>query len=449
MAGGTWTQQDKVRPGVYINFTSQTSLGLTIGTRGKVAICEPMSWGPVGQVMTVAAGADTTPFCGYPIYSPNAQFLNEIFKGTNRTDPPTTVFLYRPAADSSVQATATDSSLTATALYPGARGNDITIVVTEDPDNEGTFDVQTVVDGVVVDSQAVTTIQSLVANAWVTFSGTGTPTETAGVQLTGGADGTVQSAAYTTFLTDIEPYDFDILIYDGTDTTVQAAMVNFVERLASTQGKYTQLVAYGMTTPPDSRFVINVSNDTTGVTLTDGTTLTGGQLCWWIGGAEAGAKYNESLTYAMYPDAVNTSPALTNDQIVAALQAGELVAVTDKDGVKIEQDINSLTTYTADISAPYHKNRVIRTLHTIANDVYEQFSANFIGVVDNNETGRNLFKGVIVGYLLEMQANNAIQNFEAEDVTVSAGNDIDSIVIGLFIQPVDAVEKIYMTITVA
>ena len=58
MAGGTWTVQNKVRPGVYINFDSTSQTGLTIGTRGVVAICEPMSWGAVGQVMTVNAGSD-------------------------------------------------------------------------------------------------------------------------------------------------------------------------------------------------------------------------------------------------------------------------------------------------------------------------------------------------------------------------------------------------------
>ena len=58
MPGGTWTTQNKVRPGVYIRFQSTAQNNLTIGERGVVAICEPMSWGPVGQVMTVEAGAD-------------------------------------------------------------------------------------------------------------------------------------------------------------------------------------------------------------------------------------------------------------------------------------------------------------------------------------------------------------------------------------------------------
>lgn len=445
MAGGNWTAQNKVRPGVYINFTSNNELGLSIGERGVVAICEPMSWGPVNEVMTVEAGVDTTPFCGYDIYMPQARFLNEIFKGTNRTNPPTKVLLYRPAADSSAEATATTGQLSITALYPGVRGNDITVIVAEDADNEDTFTVQTVVDGLIVDTQTGANISDLQPNKWVSFSGTGALTPTAGTKLTGGADGTVQAAAYAAFLTNIEPYKFDILIYDGTDTTTMAAMLNFVERMATNEGKYTQLVAANLSTP-DTRFAINVN---TGVTLNDGTVLTPQQVCWWVGGAQAGAKYNQSLTYASYPGAVDVSPKLTNGEIVSALTAGKFILIEDDGTVKVEWDINSLTTYTADIPKEYHKNRVIRLCNTIANDLYRQFSDNFIGVVNNNDEGRALFKSVIVGYLLEMQGNQAIQNFTADDVEVLPGDDIDSILINIAIYAVDAAEKLYITISVS
>ena len=50
-AGGTWTVQNKVRPGIYFKFRSKNQQNLTVGDRGKVTICEPMSWGPVGKVM--------------------------------------------------------------------------------------------------------------------------------------------------------------------------------------------------------------------------------------------------------------------------------------------------------------------------------------------------------------------------------------------------------------
>lgn len=446
MAGGTWTTQSKIRPGVYINFDSETQLGLTVGQRGVVAICEPMSWGPVGEIMEINAGADTTPYIGYPIYSPQGLFLNEIFKGTNRTDGPYKVLLYRPTATSSAAAAVTTGNLTATALYPGARGNDITIIVVEDVDNEGTFTVQTVVDGAIVDEQTGANVSDLKENSWVKFTGTGALAATAGSPLANGADGTVATAAYTTFLTALEPYDFDILIYDGTDSTTIAAYQNFVERLANNDGKYSQLVAYNMTNP-DSRFCINITGGS--VILDDGTTITPEHTTWWIGGAQAGAQYNESLTYAQYPHAVDVTPRMTNTAIETAITDGELVLVPYDDTVKVEYDINTLVTYNDEISDKYRKNRVMRLCNTIANDIYRQFSESFIGVVNNNAEGRDLFKSVIVGYLLTIQNNQGIQNFNSEtDIEVLPGDDIDSIVINLWIQPVDAVEKIYMTITV-
>ena len=204
-------------------------------------------------------------------------------------------------------------------------------------------------------------------------------------------------------------------------------------------------MASGLTNP-DSRFVINVNS---GVTLSDGTVLTAQQCTWWVGGAEAGALYNQSLTYAQYPDAVSASPLMTNSQYEAALQAGKLVFFAEDGQVKVEQDINSLVTYTTDIGKVFHKNRVMRLCNTIANDVYAQFSANFIGVVNNNAAGRSQFKAAIVGYLLDIQGNQGIQNFTADDVEVLPGEDIDAILVNIAIQVVDSVEKIYLTIEVS
>ena len=445
MAGGTWTTQNKVRPGVYIRFTTNRALGLTVGERGVVTICEPMSWGPVGEVMTVANGDDMTPYTGYDITNEKNRFLREIFRGTNRTSPPTTLYLYRPAATSSAKATVTTGTLTATAKYPGVRGNDITIVVTEDVDNEGSFFVSTVVDGEIQDQQSAETVADLVPNDWVDWSGTGALTATVGAPLTSGADGTVAASAYSDYLEAIEPYKFDVIIYDGSDSTVQDSMVGFVNRLADENGQYTQLVAANLTAP-DSRFVINVMS---GVTLADGTTLTPQQVTWWAGGATAGAQFNESLTYATYPTAVAVSPLLTNNQIISALQSGQFILVADFDEVHVEQDIDSLTTYTTDIGVVYKKNRIIRLCNTIANDIYKQFSQNYIGVVNNNDAGRARFKAAIVGYLYQIQDAEGIQNFDPEDVEVLPGIDIDAIVVNVAFYAVDSVEKVYMSVSVS
>ena len=448
MAGGTWTSQNKVLPGTYINVKSQGSINANVGDRGVVAIAEPLSWGPSGVVQTIIPGEDLRPYIGYDVTASQALFLREMMKGSDTTAGPMRILLYRPAGTSGAKATATIGALTVNALYDGVRGNDITIIVQEQVENEGTYDVSTVIDGSIVDEQSVTDLSQLAANDWVTFSGTGaTITEDAGKALAGGTDPTVAATDYSNFLTAIEPYQFDILVYDGTDTTVIQAIAQFVERISNNVGQKCQAVMAGETAAnSNSEFVIAVNN---GVKLDDGTALTAQQATWWVGGAEAGALYYQSLTYSQYPNAVEANPKLTDTQAAEAIQAGYLCFIDTFGTVKVCTDINSLTTFTVDKGQEFSKNRVIRVLMQFCNDVYEHFSNYFIGKVDNNEVGRNLLKGWIVGYLNEMQANNGIQNFDAEDVSVEPGNSIDAVLVNVAIQPVDSIEKIYMAVTVS
>lgn len=448
MSGGTWTSQNKILPGVYINVKSQGNIYANMGTRGIVAIAEPLSWGAVGVVQEIIPGEDLTSYIGYNVTHSKALFLREMMKGSDTTAGPSKILLYRPEGTGGVKATASIGSLTATARYEGIRGNDIAVIVQEQVDNEKTYDVSTWVDGTLADNQSITDLSQLKPNDWVTFTGTGTTiTESAGQLLTSGKDPTVSATDYAAFLAAIEPYQFDVLVYDGTDTNTIQAIASFVERVSNNIGQKCQAVMAGETAVgSNSEFVIAVKN---GVVLEDGTTLSPQQVTWWAGGAEAGALYHQSLTYARYPGARAAEPKLTDAQTQEAVQAGYLCFIDTFDIVKVCTDINSLITFTADKGQEFSKNRVLRVLMQFCNDVYRQFSEYFIGKVDNNEAGRNLMKAWIVGYLNEMQANNGIQNFTSEDVDVLAGSSRDAVVVKVAIQPVDSIEKIYMAVTVS
>ena len=89
---------------------------------------------------------------------------------------------------------------------------------------------------------------------------------------------------------------------------------------------------------------------------------------------------------------------------------------------------------------------LIRVLDEIANQITSVFEASFMGKINNNDIGRTTFKNVLVGYFNQLQGLNAIQNFVAEDITVEAGIEIDEIIVTANIQPVDSVEKLYMTV---
>lgn len=447
MAGGTWTSQNKVLPGVYINVQSQASVNISVGERGIVAIPKALSWGPVGTVQEITPGADLTPYIGYTVADEDALFLREMMKGSDVTSGPNRILLYRLDGTGGTSATVTVGSLTSTAAYVGTRGNDITMVITADPDNAGYYDVNTVVDGMIVDSQYINNLSNLVNNGWVTFSAAteGTIATTVGTPLSGGVDPTPVASNYAAFLTAIEPYQFDILAYDGTDTTTMTAFVQFITRMNDNVGKKCQLVMAGSSAAVNSKYVIAVQN---GVTLTDGTVLTPQQAVWWVAGAEAGAQYNQSLTYAQYPQAAQATPKLSETEAEDAVAAGMLCFIDTFGIVKVCTDIDSKTTVTPREGAEFKKNRVMRVINQFCNDVYEHFSNYFIGKVDNNENGRALLRAWIVGYLNEVQANNGIQNFSADDVTVEPGQAIDAVIVNVAIMPVDAIEKIYMTVTV-
>ena len=446
MAGGNWTAQNKVRPGVYINFSTQGGQPLTIGTRGTLAGAQALSWGPVGEIMRVSAGDNLTPYIGYGVDAPQALFLREAMKGTDVTGGPTTILLYRLAATGAAAASASVGGVTPPAIYPGVRGNDISVTVAQSADKAGTFIVTTLVSGTQADQQTVTAASELTANSWVKFSGEGPLEPSAGVTLTGGADGTVDSSAYPAFLEALEPYSFDILVYDGTDTTVRQAYIAFIKRIAAQSGRYAQLATTGAA-GADSRFVIN---SVSGAVLEDRTVLTPQQVLWWLAGAQAGAQYSQSLSYAAYPGAVDVSPRQTDSQIEANITAGNIVLSEEFGKVHIETDINTLTTFTPEIGKVFHKNRTMRVCNTLANDIYREFTLHYLGKVNNDENGRGLLKAAVLQYLLTMYGAGALrQRPGKDDVTVRMGDTGDSIVIELVLYMADSVETIYMTVTVA
>ncbi|WP_405352336.1 phage tail sheath family protein, partial [Ruminococcus sp.] len=402
-------------------------------------------WGVLGTVQAITAGEDLTPYIGCDITGADALFIREMLKGSDSTSAPTKILLYR-LGTGGTQASATIGALTVTALYAGTRGNDISVAVSADPDNEGSYDVTTIVDGASVDVQTITELDALVANAWVTFSGTGSEiTTTTGTALTSGANPTLTNSDYASFLTAIEPFRFDILALDSTDATITNAYISFITRMNEAVGRKCQLVCSGDATTANTKYVIVVGN---GVKLNDGTALTASQAVYWVAGVEAGANYNQSLTYAQYIGAVEANPKLTDTQLETAVKNGLLVFADDFDVVKICTDVNSKKTVTPTEGAEFKKNRIMRVIMQFCNDTYEYFSKYFIGKVDNNDQGRALLRKWIIGYINEMQANNGVQNFTAEDVTVTQGNAVDAVLVNVAIQPVDSVEKIYVVVTV-
>lgn len=437
MAAGTWTTQNKVRPGVYVNFESEPQVAGVLGERGIVSLPLLLSWGEPNQIISIGAGEDTFVKLGYPMGDAKLLLVREALKRAK------TLLLYR--LNTGTKAAATIGNLAVTAKWGGLRGNDVSLIVQENIDDATKFNVLTFVDGAEVDKQTVLTIEGLAANDWVVFSGTGALTQTAGVPLVGGADGTITNQAYVDYLAAVEILDFNALALPSTDDTLKATFVAFCQRLRNIEGKKIQVVLENYPAA-DFEGVISVKN---GVILSNGATLSAAQATAWVAGATAGAQVNESLTYQAYDGAVDAAPRYTNTQIIEALQTGEFVFTASDNRVIVEQDINTLTTSSLEKGKQFAKNRVIRVLDGINNDLVRIFSEFYIGQVSNNSDGRNLLKTQCIKYMEKLQGMDAVQNFDSQrDLTVQVGNELDSVYIEAYAQPVDSIEKIYVKVQV-
>lgn len=441
MAGGTWIDQNKVRPGVYINYKSAPASLATMGERGVVAIARAMDWGEQGKFYTIEDPSDCAKL-GHAITDDEMLFVRQILLGSNRTQGATKILLWSLSTTGGAKATVTLTNLVVTAKYNGTYGNRLAVDVTAVDTN---YLVQTYLDGRVVDAQTVSAVSGLSANDYVVFTGTALAAAEK-TSLTGGLNGTASDNAYSDFLSALELQKFDVVIYDGVEAVTKTAFADFVKRLSNQEGVKCQAVLSDATNP-DNECIINVYPQA--VTLADGSTLAASELTWWVGGATAGANVFDSLTYAAYPDAVSINPILTSSQQEAAINAGKFALISQFDKIQVLTDINSFTTFSVEKGKAFRKNRVIRTIFGLCNDIYRTFALYYIGAVHNDEEGRNSLKAEILNLMNRYQGNRALQNVNADDVTVLAGVDSDAVVIEIYVQPVDSIEKIYINITIS
>lgn len=252
----------------------------------------------------------------------------------------------------------------------------------------------------------------------------------------------------TTALAALKIVNFNVLVYPyagAGHTDMQIAIATWIKAMRTDEGVNVQAVLAEYAA--DSEGIINVAH---GVKLSDGTTLTAAQTTAWVGGVTAGASVYQSNTGKKYVGAIDVVPRMTKSQMEAAITAGKFIFKVDTvQNVTAVYDINSLTTTSLEKNAAFKKNRVIRTIDGINNDIVEIFESNYIGKVNNNADGRSLLRATLIEYFNELQRMQAIQNFTADDVKVLAGVASDAVVIDCFIQPVDSIEKIYITVNLS
>lgn len=432
LGGGTFTVQNKILPGAYINFISVSAASATLSDRGTAAIGLDLDWGKSGEVFLVTSGdfqKNSKKLFGYSYTDDAMKDLREVFRNALK------VYVYRLNGTGATKATGAFG----TARYGGTRGNAIKIGIAANVDDNSLFDVTTYLGTDIIDEQTVAGAEDLVDNEYVDYNNGATLAVTAPTALTGGTNGTSSASSHEAFLAAVEKYSFNAIGYAGTDTSTKALYAAFTKRLRDEVGKKFQCVLHGYS--GDYEGVINVKNDASGSNAA--------AVVYWVTGKEAGTAVNASATNSTYDGEYTINTDYSQTQLEAAIKAGEFTFHLVDDDVRVLEDINSLTTTTDTKGDVFKDNQTIRVIDQIGNDIAVLFNDKYNGHVPNDAAGRISLWADIVKHHEQLNQIRAIENFKDSDVTVEQGDTKKAVVVSDAIEVVNTMDKLYMTVLVA
>lgn len=431
MAGGKWETQNKVRPGAYINFETNDLNTMGVDSAGAVAFPVVLDWGVTQKFIKVTSNTKFIETFGKSLGE--ILEIREAFKANGN------VHVYNLASEGTkASGTVADSTLKATAIHGGAGGNKIQVTGVINLD--GSTTVKTFFNGDQMDNQTATITAELKPNAFVSFEGD-LPSGDFVLTLAGGSTGSVSNGAISNFAEALDTLNFKVVAFGMDDNTSKSLLALKVKEFRENVGKNVAFVTNNYNAA-DYEGVISVKN---GVVLDGGEELTAAQTVYWYGARYAAAT-TESLTYQMYPGAIDCE-RLTHDEIVQALKDGHIVFAVNNEEVVVEQDINTFRTFTPAKNQDFRKGKIVRGMDIISNNTQYVFSKYFIGRVNNHADGRDLFKKELMKTVLDPYVRlGVIDAYEPADITIEQGNEKDSVFVVMGLKFVDAMEKLYMRV---
>ncbi|HEL5676864.1 TPA: phage tail sheath family protein [Clostridioides difficile] len=433
LGGGTFVTQNKVLPGAYINFVSATRATSSLSDRGIVAMPLELDWGIDEEIFTVTSDdfeKYSTKYFGYDYTHEKLKGLRDLFKNIRLG------YFYK--LNKGVKA----SCSIATAKYSGTRGNDLKVIVTTNIDDNTKFDVVTLLDNKKVDTQIAKVITDLQDNDYITWKKDTTLEASAGLVFTGGTNGeSVTGAEYQAFLDKIESYSFNALGSLATTAEIKSLFVEFTKRMRDKVGAKFQTVLYKKN-DADYEGVVSVENKVKDTGLLESS------LVYWTTGAIAGCDINKSNTNKKYDGEFDVDVNYTQIQLEEALKTGKFIFHKVGDEVHVLEDINTFVSFTDDKNDDFSSNQSVRVLDQIANDIATLFNEKYLGKVPNDKAGRISFWNDVVKHHKELENIRAIEDFKTDDVSVELGNDKKTVIVSDAVKVINAMSKLYMTVSV-
>jgi biopolymer transport protein ExbD len=433
LGGGTFVTQNKILLGAYINFVAAGRASAALSERGIATIPISGDWGAVGEVFEVTTGdlqKNSMKLFGYDYTAEQLKPLREMFRHVRIG------YLYRLGTGG-----AKASNDYGTAKYVGTRGNDITVTVQENADNAALKDVTVILGGVVVNVQTVSGAADLVDDPYIVYDKGGALALTAGTPMTGGVNPTISNENYQTYLDAVESYTFNAIGCPSNDSLVKGLFTAFTKRLRDEQGVKFQCVTYD--NAADYEGVVNVMN-----ALTDGGADVY-SLVYWVTGVIAGTEVNKSSTNKVYDGEYSPDANYTQAQLENAIKTGKFAFHRVGDDIRVLSDINSLVNVTVEKGEIFKANQTIRVIDQIANDIAVLFNTKYLGVVPNDTDGRISLWADIVKHHERLQTIRAIEDFKSANVAVLQGDTKRAVTVNDLVTVVNAMEQLYMTVTVS
>lgn len=431
LGGGTFTSQNKVLPGAYINFISAARANAALSERGTVTVPLVLDWGPEKTVFEVTSGefqTNSQKIFGYSYDAEKMLNLRELFANATKG------IFYR--LNGGVKA-ANDF---ATAKYSGTRGNALKIAIAANVEDEQKYDVITWLESTEVDRQTVAKASDLKVNDFVEFKKNATLAATAGTPLTGGADGTAPTGSdHSAYLAAIESYTAHILCCPVTDEATKGLYAAFTKRMRDDVGVKFQMVVF-QHSDADYEGVISVENPAQ--ELEQG-------LVYWTAGAEAACAVNKTNENRVYNGEYTVNTAYTQTQLAEGIGAGKFLFHKVGDQVRVLMDINTLTSLTAEKNEDFCSNQTIRVLDQIGNDIAAMFNSKYLGSIPNDEAGRISLWNDIVTYNNKLASIRAIEEVQADQITVAKGDTKRAVVVTNPVTPINCMSQLYMTCVIS
>lgn len=263
--------------------------------------------------------------------------------------------------------------------------------------------------------------------------------------LTATTEGGVTTYDYDDMRDGLETQEFNVFVAQDYDATEHASYKTWVAANRD-EGKHFLVVIGGNATTDadpslgnarstlnEDDYIVNVINGG----VVNGTDYTSSEYAPHIAGIIAGARINESVTYAA-TSASDVTKRLTNAQTVTALDAGSLVLTYDGRRVKIEQGITTSG----------KKIRAMRARQAVIDDITTTGNESYIGKLQNNADGRATLLAAVSRYLEVLEAESVLADpvVTLDPQYPSTGDKV--FVLVTYVE-IDSMERIFFTINVA